>query len=127
MNNSKSILLYQDEPAGALLKLIMLGVSVLLLVTSLSLWSSGEREGGLALLFEALFIGLIFWIVIPRRYEVYEDHLSIVLGGPFTVKIRFEKIQAIEVTRRTGLTVNFCTSRVTFQQSLLYRMIFQMT
>ena len=82
----------------------------MLLVTSLSLWSSGESEGGLALLFEALLLGLIFWIVFPRRYEVYEDHLSIVLGGPFAVKIRFEKIQAVEVTRRTGLTVNFCTS-----------------
>ena len=110
MSNSKSLLLYQDEPAVALLKLIMVGVPALLLVTSLYLWSSGERDGGLALLFEALFIGLIFWSVFPRRYQVYEDHLRIVLGGPFAVKIRFEQITDIEVTRRTGLTVNFCTS-----------------
>jgi len=110
MSYSKSLLWYQDEPAyGLLLKLVIVIMPVGLLVASVYLWSFGENSGGLALLAEALFIGLIFWIIFPRRYQVYEDHLRIVLGGPLAVKIGFDRITTIEVTSRMALTVNFAT------------------
>lgn len=103
-------MLYQDEPAyGLLLKLIIVMVPVILLAASIYLWSSGEKSDGLALLAEAFFIGLIFWVIFPRRYQVYEDRLRIVLGGPFAVNIGFEQIKIIEVTSRMALTVNFAT------------------
>jgi hypothetical protein len=73
------------------------------------LWSSGDNSGGLALLVEAFVIGFIFLVVLPRRYQVYEDHLRIVLGGTFAVKIGFDQITTIEVTSRMALTVNFAT------------------
>jgi hypothetical protein len=110
MSRSTSLLLYQDEPAGWFLRLIIVIVPAMLLMVSIYLWSSGERSGGLALLLEAFSIGLIFWIAFPRRYEVYEDHLRIVLGGPFAVKIGFGQIVTTEVTSRTALTVNFATT-----------------
>ena len=56
-----------------------------------------------------MFVGAIFWSVFPRRYQIYEDHLRIVLGGPLAVKIAFDRITTIEVTSRTALTVNFVT------------------
>jgi hypothetical protein len=110
MSRTKSLLLYQDEPTGSLLKLIMVIVPAVLLLVSIYLLSSGESSGGLALLLEAFLIGLIFWIVFPRKYQVYEDHLRIVLGEPFAVKIGFDKIMAVEVTSRTAFTVNFTTT-----------------
>jgi len=109
MSYPRSLLLYQDEPTGSLLKLIVAIVSVALLAASAYLWSSGDNSGGLALLAEAFVIGFIFWVVLPRRYQVYEDHLRIVLGGPFAVKIGFDQITTIEVTSRMALTVNFAT------------------
>jgi len=110
MNYSKSVLLYQDEPAyGLLLKLIIVIMPVILLAASVYLLSSGESSGGLALLVEAFIVGFIFWIVFPRMYQVYEDHIRIVLGGPFSVKVGFAKIEAIRVTSRFILSVNFVT------------------
>lgn len=112
MISAKSLLLYQDEPGyGLLLKLIFL-VPASLLVLGIYLWYSGETSDSLAVLAEAIFISLIFWAVFPRRYQVYEDHLRIVLGGPLAVKIRFDKITKVEVTNRTALTINF-TTRIT--------------
>ena len=110
MNRAKSLLLYQDEPSGSLLKLIMGMVPVTFLVLGIYLWLTGERSGALALLFETFLIGLIFWIIFPRRYQVYQDHLRIVLAGPFAVKIGFDQIKAMEVTTRNALTVNFATT-----------------
>ncbi|MFC1989459.1 PH domain-containing protein [Chloroflexota bacterium] len=110
MNYSRSVLLYQDEPSyGLFLKLIVVLVPAALLVASIYLLSSGESSGGLALLVEAFIVGFIFWIVFPRRYQVYEDHIRIALGGPFSVKVGFDKIEAIRVTSKFIFSVNFVT------------------
>lgn len=109
MHYSTGILLYQDKPKyGLVLKLILI-IPVAFLVGSLYLWLSGETSGSLALLLEAFIIGLIFWFVFPREYQVYEDQIRIVLGGPFSVKVGFQNIKAIRITSRTALTVNFVT------------------
>lgn len=110
MNYSNSFLLYQDEPAyGRLLKFIIVALPAGLLGASAYLWSSGDNEGALGLVAEALFVSLIFWAVFPQKYQVYEDHLRIVLGGPFRVRIQFERIAAVEIANGIGFTVNFTT------------------
>jgi hypothetical protein len=109
LNYSKSVLLYRDKPKyGLLLKLILI-LPVAFVVLSIYLWSSGETSGALAFLIEAFFIGLVFWCVFPREYQVYEDHLRISLGGPFSVKVRFKNIETIRITNKTSFTVNFVT------------------
>ena len=106
---STSLLLYQDKPRyGLVLKLIFI-VPAAFLLGSLYLYLSNDISGSLALLLEAFIIGLIFWLVFPRDYRVYEDHLRIVLGGPFSVKVGFQNVKMIRVTSRTALTVNFVT------------------
>ena len=109
MKYSNSILLYRDKPKyGLLLKLILI-IPVAFLAGSLYLYLSGDVSGSLALLPGALISGLIFLFVFPREYQVYEDHLRIVLGGPFSVKVGFQNIKTIRITNRTGLTINFVT------------------
>jgi hypothetical protein len=109
LDYSTSVLLYQDKPKyGLILKLILI-IPVAFLVGSLYLYLSGDTSGGLILLPEGFIIGLIFWAVFPREYRIYENHLRVVLGGPFSVKIGFQNIKAIRVTSRTGLTINFVT------------------
>ena len=109
MDYSKSILLYQDRPKyGLLLKLILI-IPMAFLGASIYSWLSGDSSDSLALLLEALVIGLVFWFVFPREYRVYEDHLRILLGGPFSVKIGLQNISVIRVTSRLSFGVNFVT------------------
>jgi len=111
MNYSKSPLLYQDEPAyGVPLKLIIVIMPAIFLAASIYMWSSGDTSGGLALLVEAFIIGLIFWVVFPCKYQVYEDGVRIGLGGPLSVKVGFDKIRTIGVTSRLSFSVNFVTT-----------------
>ena len=116
MGYTRSLLLYQDKPAyGLFLKLIMIALPGALLITSIYLFSSSENTGGLVLLAEAFIVGLIFWSVFPRSYQVYEDHLRIVLGGPFSIKVGFDKIEAISVTSRPNIGINFVKCCVYFR------------
>lgn len=110
MDYSQSVLLHQDKPKyGLLLKLILI-IPVVFLASSIYLWSTGDAFGSVALLVEAFIIGLIFWFVLPREYQVYENHLRIVLGGPFSVKVGFQNIETIRITSRLAFTVNFTTT-----------------
>jgi len=110
MDYSQSVLLYRDKPEyGLLLKLVLI-IPVILVGSSIYLWSTGDTFLSLALLIEAFIIGLIFWFLLPREYQVYENHLRIVLGGPFSVKIGFQKIEKVRITSRLALTVNFATA-----------------
>lgn len=109
MHYSKSVLLYRDKPRyGLVLKLILL-IPAVPLAGGLYLWLSGDNTDGLALLIESFIIGLIFWLVFPREYQIFEDHIRIVLGGSLSVKIGFQNVKVIRTTGRTGLTVNFVT------------------
>ena len=90
MNGPGSPLLYQDEAAGSVLKLVFVIVPAALLGVSVYLRLSGESSAGLAMLLETFIIALIFWLVFPRKYQVYQDHLRIMLGGPFSIKIGFD-------------------------------------
>jgi hypothetical protein len=110
MDYSQSLLLYQDKPKyGLLLKLILI-IPVILVGSSIHLWSTGDTFIGLTLLIEAFIIGLIFWFVLPREYQVYDNHLRIVLGRPFSVKVGFQNIEKVRITSRLALTVNFATT-----------------
>jgi len=53
--------------------------------------------------------GLVFWFVFPREYRVYDDHLRIVLGRPFSVKVGFQDVEAVRTTSRSSLSLNFVT------------------
>lgn len=109
MNYSNSILLYQDKPKyGLLLKLILI-IPVAFLAASIYSWSSGDTSDSLALLIEAFIVGLIFWFVFPREYQVYEDQVRIVLGGPLSVKVGFQNIKVIRITSRSSFSVNLAT------------------
>jgi hypothetical protein len=102
-------LLHQDKPKYWLILKLVLIIPLAFLMGSLYLYLSGDVSGSLALLPGALLSGLIFWFVFPRVYQVYDDHLRIVLGGPFSVKVGFQNIKEVRITGRTGLTINFVT------------------
>ena len=109
MDYSPGVPLYQDRPQyGLVLKLIPL-LPVALAIAGIYYWAAGEATPGLVLLAQALVIGLVLWFVFPREYRVYEDHLRIVLGGPFSVKVGFENLKAVRATSRMSWGVNFVT------------------
>jgi hypothetical protein len=112
MRYSEGLVLYHDEPEyGLSLKIIFAGIAVGLVAGSFYLFSQGEDQGGMVLLFELFLISAIIFGVFPRSYRIYEDHLSIVMGGPFSIKVPFDKVMSIEIPGRFKLTfgVNLVT------------------
>ncbi len=39
-----------------------------------------------------LFDALLFKVILPRQYQIFEDRLRILMGGPFAINIFFSSI-----------------------------------
>lgn len=82
---------------------------IVLVAASTYFWATGAASDSLGLLAVGLMIGVTYWLIFPREYQVYQDHLRIVLGGPFSVRVWFQNVRAVTITSRSSLSVNFVT------------------
>jgi hypothetical protein len=119
------IVLYEDSPKYDLwLKIVLAFVPSLFIVLALLIYygvlpaeSQEEARIALAVLFAtAIFILLLYWAILPKKYQILEDRIRIsnFLGKPFPFDII--GFNTIEETRRAedkrGLTwgINSITS-----------------
>ena len=85
-------LLYEDIPKYDFwLKLILGGVLALTFVLGVILISDDIRVA-LVMFGVTLFDVLLFKAILPRRYQIFEDRLRILMGGPLAVNIAFSNI-----------------------------------
>jgi hypothetical protein len=67
-----------------------------LLVGAIFLALSQEYEGFSVLIGDGAFLILLFYFIMPRKYEIYEDKLRIVLGTPFSINIPLSTIKEVK-------------------------------
>ena len=104
-------LLYEDRPRyGLWLKILMWAILAVFLIIAITTFDS-DREEALALIGTVVFIILIFWAVMPRKYCIYEDRIKIVMGAPFSISVRFDAIEYTGKPRgKLTVGINFVTS-----------------
>jgi len=89
------MLIFEDQPQTASwLKWLLGGVLALTLILGV-IFLSVDVTASLVMFGVTLFDGLLFYCVIPRSYQIYEDHLKINLGGPFHTRLDFRDIRSI--------------------------------
>jgi hypothetical protein len=93
MPGKPGYLLYEDTPRyDALLKLILVAALLATLIPGIVLFWY-DTAGALAMLGVTALDALIFYFVMPKRYQLYDDRVRIVLGGPFGMDIRLSDIK----------------------------------
>ena len=86
-------LVYEDSPQYDLwLKWIIGGTLALTLVLGI-VFLPFDVVGALAMFGVTVFDALLFNAILPRRYQIYQDRLRIVLGKPFAFNISFDTIK----------------------------------
>jgi hypothetical protein len=90
------MLLYEDTPVyDAWVKYIIGGILALTLIIGMVLLAF-DTAGAVAMFIITVFDAVLFRLILPRRFQVYEDRLKIVLGGPFVINIPFTDIVKAE-------------------------------
>ncbi len=110
-------LIYEDIPPYDLwLKLVLGGTLALTSVIGVILIFE-DIWGALVMFAVTLFDFVLFWAILPRKYQVLQDGLRIVLGGPFAFNIPFSTTKEIRAVTGSNAFVygglRFATSSKT--------------
>jgi hypothetical protein len=93
--NQVTALIYEDIPRFDLwLKLILGGILALMFIVGLLLLSE-DTTGAWVMFGATLFDALLFKAILPQRFQIFQDRLRIVLGGPFAVNISLSNIKEV--------------------------------
>lgn len=86
-------LVFEDTPRyDAWLKFVLGGVLALLFLSGVIL-AFEDIEGSLVMFGVTIFDALLFKMILPQRFQIFEDRLRIVLGGPFRINIPLSNIR----------------------------------
>jgi hypothetical protein len=100
-----SNLVYDEKPKiDAWLRVLYIVPAAIPLITGIVRTSDSTREG-LALFAVALFAGMLYRLLLPQRFQVFDPKLRIKLGGPFAFNIPLSDIT--DVKSRTGAEAFF--------------------
>ena len=98
------IVLYEDKPKYTLAFRIILGLVFLSWFVDFITSKDIAEAVGVLLGFA------IVWTVFPRKYQLLEDRIKIVLGRPFSFNIRFETIDSVKGAKWSSFGWSFATS-----------------
>jgi len=88
-------LVYEDTPRyDNWLKLILGSVLALTFVLGILLLFE-DNAGAWIMLVVTLFDALLFYEVLPHRYQIFKDRLRILLGRPFSINIPLSTIKEV--------------------------------
>ena len=89
-------MIYEDTPKYDLwLKLILGGVLALTLILGV-IFIYRDTEAAIAMFGITVFDALLFKTILPRRFQIFEDRLKILLGGPFSINILLSNIAEVK-------------------------------
>ena len=102
MNN----ILYEDKAKyDTWLKILLIGIVALVVIIGFIEWANGTGQAP-GLFGAALFVIILFRLILPRRFQIQNEKLMIILGGgPFAFSIKLTDIK--EVKLRIGIKAFF--------------------
>ncbi|MFH1381479.1 MAG: hypothetical protein ABIH70_01135 [Chloroflexota bacterium] len=89
------MLLYEDTPQYDFwLKALLIGIIAFTLIGGLILLPEDPTDA-LIMLGAVVFYALLFKAILPQRFQVFQDRVKIVLGGPFAITFYLSNIREV--------------------------------
>ena len=97
--------LYEDTPEYDFwLKFILGGILALTFILGI-IFILENTEAAAVMFGITLLDALLFKAILPRRFQIFEDRLRILLGGPFAINIPFSNIAEAKPASRRKLMI----------------------
>ena len=113
-------LVYEDKARyDAWVKAVVALPFGIILITAIFLYPR-EPEEALGMLFTAILVIIVYWIVMPRKFCIMSDNVKVVLGNPFSFRIPFRNIkEAREPKGHFTAGINFAPSSKTVVELIM--------
>jgi len=104
-------IIYEDNPHYDFLQKGAMAIVMLPVIIILFFLFTGNFIGVISGFIAGLLLGFYHWWLFPRKYQILDSKLRIVLGGPFPLDIPFDNLKTVrQPTRREwlwGTTLGF--------------------
>lgn len=95
-------IIYEDSPYYDIRQKGALGIAMLpFIIIILFCLFTGNIIGVIAGFAAGLFIGAYHWVLFPRKYQIFDSKLRIVLGGLFPLDVAFDNLETARQPTRT--------------------------
>jgi hypothetical protein len=102
--------IYEDSPHyDVWLKAIMV-LPVFFIIIGIYYLFTAQVGSAIGLFATAVLMSAIYWAILPRKYQILDSKIRIVLGGTFSFNIPFDKLEAAGVPEGISLGLNFATT-----------------
>jgi hypothetical protein len=101
--------IYEDTPRyDVYLKAIMV-LPVFFIAFGIYYLITAQAEAAIGMFATTLLMAAIYWAILPRKYQILDSKMKIVLGGPFSFNIPFDNLEAAREPEGTTFGINFHT------------------
>jgi hypothetical protein len=57
-----------------------------------------------------VLMGAIYWAIFPRKYQILDSKIRIILGGQFSFNVPFDNLETVGKPEGVSLGINFATT-----------------
>jgi hypothetical protein len=101
--------IYEESPRYDSLFKGLLVLPVFFIIFGIYYLYIGEVEAGIGMFAVTVLMFAAFWAVFPRKYQVLDSKLKIVLGGPFSLSVPFDNLETARKPQGATFGINFPT------------------
>jgi len=102
--------IYEDNPRyDVWLKGIMV-LPVFFILIGIYYLFTAQVEAAIGLFATALLMGAIYWAIFPRKYQILDSKIRIILGGQFSFNVPFDNLETAKEPEGVSLGINFATT-----------------
>ena len=103
-------LIYEDNPHyDVWLKGIMM-LPAFFLIIGIYYLVTAQVGSAISLFATGVLMGAIYWAIFPRKYQILDSKIRIVLGGQFSFKVPFDTLETAGKPEGVSLGINFATT-----------------
>ena len=103
-------IIYEDSPRYDVWLKGLMVLPVFFILIGLYYLFTAQVEPAIGIFATGALMGAIYWAVLPRKYQILDSKIRIVLGGPFTVNISFDILETAGKPEGISLGLNFATT-----------------
>jgi hypothetical protein len=102
--------IYEDKPRYDIWFKAIVLLPVFFLIGGVIYLVTGQSEASIGMFATAVLMAAIYWAVLPRKYQILDSQIKIVLGGQFSFSIPFDKVETAGKPEGAAFGINFVTT-----------------
>ena len=102
--------IYEDNPHYDVWVKGIMVLPVFFIILGVYYLFTAQVESAIGMFATTLLMGAIYWAVFPRKYQILDSKLRIVLGGQFSFNVPFDNLETVGKPEGISLGINFATT-----------------